>query len=184
MKTNDEYGQFIKPTEVRLVRLLPGPVERLWEYLVDDEKRSRWFAGGPLERKVGGKLTLIKNDAKLAGSETPPPEFQQSSCGESMPGVVTRYEPPRVLAYIFGQSGQSQVTFELIPQGDQVQLVLTHRSGGSDTPLLNNFAAGWHTFLDHLTATLTGAPRPPLWALHSKYRSDYEKLRGTSQPIS
>ena len=30
MKTNDQHGKFTGPAEVRLVRTLPGPIERIW----------------------------------------------------------------------------------------------------------------------------------------------------------
>ena len=36
MKTNDQLGEFNGPAEVRLVRTLPGPIERIWDYLTDD----------------------------------------------------------------------------------------------------------------------------------------------------
>jgi len=56
MKNNNQSGQFTGPAEIRLVRTLPGPIERVWEYLTDSEKRSRWFAGGPMEQRVGEDL--------------------------------------------------------------------------------------------------------------------------------
>jgi len=35
---------------IRVIRgQLPGPIERVWEYLTDPDKRARWFAGGPME---------------------------------------------------------------------------------------------------------------------------------------
>jgi uncharacterized protein YndB with AHSA1/START domain len=43
MNTNEAYGKFITPGEVRIVRLLPGPIERIWDYLTVPEKRARWF---------------------------------------------------------------------------------------------------------------------------------------------
>ena len=55
MKANDQHGKFTGPAEVRLVRTLPGPIERVWEYLTDPEKRSRWFAGGPMELSAGAE---------------------------------------------------------------------------------------------------------------------------------
>ena len=30
MKTNDQLGTFTRQGEVRLVRILPGPIERVW----------------------------------------------------------------------------------------------------------------------------------------------------------
>src|ERR1022692_2026430 len=97
MKANDIHGEFTGPAEVRLVRTLPGPIERIWDYLTDSEKRSHWFAGGPMELRKGGKLTLHFRHRNLAPDETPPEEHKQHhDPGTSMEGVVTRCEPPRV----------------------------------------------------------------------------------------
>ena len=37
-------------TTLHLDRLLPGPIDRVWSFLVDGELRARWLAGGPIER--------------------------------------------------------------------------------------------------------------------------------------
>jgi uncharacterized protein YndB with AHSA1/START domain len=181
MKINEQHGKFTSPAEVRFVRTLPGPIERVWEYLTDPEKRARWFAGGPMEQRAGGKMRLDFRHKDLAPGETPPSEHQEHhDPGVSMDGVVTRCEPPRVLAFkAFG--GESVVTFELTPQGKNVQLVLTHRASGGDVQYMAGFGAGWHTHFAHLIALLEGAPRPPFWPLHSKLRADYEKLRIAAQ---
>ena len=181
MKSNDLPGQFTGPAEVRLVRTLPGPIERIWDYLTDPEKRSRWFAGGPMELRKGGKFTLHFQHKNLAPDETPPEEHQCHHDGSSMDGIITRCEPPRVLAFTFGSTGESEATFELTPQGKNVLLVLTHRARGEDVPYMAGFGAGWHTHVAHLIALLEGAPRPPFWPLHAKLRADYEKLRVAAQ---
>jgi len=182
MKANDLNGQFTGPAEVRIVRTLPGPIERIWDYLTDSEKRSRWFAGGPMELRKGGKVTLHFRHKNLAPDETPPEDHKQHhDPGHSMTGVITRCEPPRVLAFSFGSDGESEATFELTPQGTSVLLVLTHRSRDGDLPYMADFGAGWHTHVAHLIALLEGAPRPPFWPLHAKLKSDYEKLRIAAQ---
>jgi len=175
MKSNNDYGQFTAANEVRLVRTLPGPIERIWDYLVDDEKRSRWFAGGPMEQREGGKLTLLFQSKTIAPNETPPPEFLNGdNCGiKETNSIVTRFEPPHVLAYTFGSTGQSEVTFELIPDGDRVKLILTHRSRGEDIEDMTNFAAGWHTCVAQLVAEVEGAPRPAFWPMHIRMRREY-----------
>ena len=103
--TNQQLGQFPVPGEVRLVRILPGPIERIWEYLTDPEKRARWFAGGAMEPKAGGKLALVFKHEDLAGGE-PMPESVEicHGPGDPMPGTVLRWEPPRVLSYTFGDA--------------------------------------------------------------------------------
>ena len=40
MKTPpDAYGTLIEPTTLKIQRLLPGPIERIWAYLTDSELR-------------------------------------------------------------------------------------------------------------------------------------------------
>jgi uncharacterized protein YndB with AHSA1/START domain len=177
MKTNDQPGQFTGPAEVRIIRTLPGPIERIWEYLTDSEKRARWFAGGPMEQRPAGKVQLVFRHADLAPGEAQPAPCKEGDESCDCTGRVTRCEPPRVLAYTFGSTGESEVTFELTPEGKNVRLVLTHRSHGSDVPYLTGFGAGWHTHLAHLIAELEGTPHPPFWSLHAKLRVEYENLR-------
>lgn len=176
MKPNDQPGRFTGPGEVRLVRVLPGPIERIWDYLTDPEKRSRWFAGGPMEPRQGGTYTLQFQHQKLAPGEVPPEEMKEvHEKGMAIHGTVLRWEPPRVLSYTFDED--SVVTFELTPQDDGVQLVLTHRSRGVDLPHLQGYAAGWHTHLAQLIAELEGAPRPPFWPMHTRLKAEYQKAR-------
>ncbi len=177
---NDQPGKFTQPGEVRIVRTLPGPIERVWDYLVDPEKRARWFAGGPMEPRKGGKVELFFHHKNIAPDETPPEDHQKvQDPGFTMSLTVLRWEPPHVLSYTFDED--SDVTFELTPQGKSVQLVLTHRSRGADLPFLNGYASGWHTHLAHLIALLEGAPRPPFWAMHARLKAEYAKMRAEAK---
>lgn len=175
MNTNDQFGNFHGPAEVRLVRTLPGPIERIWEYLTDPEKRARWFAGGPMEPRAGGKMELFFHHQNIAPDETPPEQFQKvHESGFTMPGTILRWEPPHVLSYTFDEA--SEVTFELIPQGKDVQMVLTHRASGEDLPFITGYASGWHSHFAILIALLEDTPRPAFWAMHARLKAEYEKL--------
>lgn len=178
MKSNDEYGKFNGSAEVRLVRTLPGPIERVWEYLTDPEKRARWFSGGTTEQKPGGKIEFNMVHKNIAPGETPPAKYAQvQDPGVSFEGRVLRCEPPRLLSYTFG-SDDSEVTFELTPQGKEVLLILTHRTQGEEEQAeLTNYASGWHTHLSLLVSLLEHSPRPKFWATHARLLADYEKLR-------
>jgi uncharacterized protein YndB with AHSA1/START domain len=173
---NHAPGEFTGPGEVRLVRLLPGPIERVWDYLTDPEKRARWFAGGVTAPQAGGKVVFAMHHAKIAPGETPAEKYKHvQDPGVTFDGRVLRYEPPHVLAYTFG-SDDSEVTFELQPQGDRVLLVLTHRTrGAEEMGELTNYASGWHTHVGLLVALLEGSPRPPFWATHARLVAEYEK---------
>jgi uncharacterized protein YndB with AHSA1/START domain len=182
MKANEQYGEFTGPAEVRLVRTLPGPIERVWEYITDPEKRARWFCGGVLEQKAGGKVEFAMVHKNLAPGEKPPAKYAHvQDPGVTFEGRVLRCEPPRLLVYTFG-SEDSEVTFDLTPQGKQVVLVLTHRTRGAEEQAeLTSYASGWHTHLALLIAQLEGTPRPPFWATHAKLITDYEKLRAAQK---
>ena len=53
-----DYGRITAPAEVRFERLLPGPIETVWEFLVDSDKRGQWLASGPMKLKEGGAVEL------------------------------------------------------------------------------------------------------------------------------
>jgi uncharacterized protein YndB with AHSA1/START domain len=180
MKANDDYGRFTGPAEVRIVRTLPGPIERVWEYLTDPEKRSRWFAGGPMELRPGGKMALHFQHKNLAPDEESP-EGYKDDAGKTMAGVITRCEPPRVLAFTFGSSGESEATFELTAQGKEVLLVLSHRSRGEDLDYMHEFASGWHVHLGYLLSILEGTPRGPFWSAHARLKVIYNQARIAAQ---
>jgi uncharacterized protein YndB with AHSA1/START domain len=179
MKSNEHYGKFTGRGEVRIVRLLPGPIERVWEYLTDPEKRARWFCGGALEQKAGGKAEFNMVHKKIAPDEKPPAKYAHvQDPGVTFEGRVLQCEPPRLLVYTFG-SEDSVVTFDLTTQGKQVQLVLTHRTRGAEEEAeLTNYASGWHTHLAILLALLEDTPRPKFWATHAKLVAEYEKMYG------
>ena len=175
MKSNEQHGQFTSRAEVRIVRTLPGPIARVWDYLTDPYKRARWFAGGPMEPRQGGKIELFFRHENIAPGETPPEKFKHvQDPGFKMPGTILRWEPPRVLSYTFDED--SVVTFELTPEGRNVVLVLTHHARGVDVPDITGYASGWHSHLTLLLALLEGAPLPPFWAPHLKLREEYNKL--------
>ena len=69
-----EYGVSPEAGTVRLERTLPGPIERVWAYLTESEKRGKWFGSGPMELRPGGNITFHFHNSKLAPDSGPPPE--------------------------------------------------------------------------------------------------------------
>lgn len=172
---NHAPGEFASPGEVRLVRLLPGPLERVWEYLTDPGKRARWLAGGATEQRAGGKVVFVMHHQNIAPHETPPEKFKHvQDPGVTFEGRVLRCEPPRLLAFTFG-GDDSVVTFELEPHGSQVRMILTHRATGEDLPEITNYASGWHTHLSLLIALLEDRPLPPFWSHHAAQLAEYQR---------
>ena len=62
----DAYGVLTEPATLKIQRLLPGPIERIWAYLTQSELRRQWLASGQMEMKIGAPVELVwRNDEKL-----------------------------------------------------------------------------------------------------------------------
>lgn len=154
-----------EPGTIRIERRMPAPVERVWEHLVEPGLRATWFAGGSSAHAVGSTFEL-RYDHSLLSSEPIPDDYDGPS---SRTARVTRFEPPRVLAFTWGSAGE--VTIELAPIGDETLLVLTHcrLAGGDDAPA----AAGWHAHLDVLEDRLGGGELRAFWAAYERLQAEY-----------
>jgi uncharacterized protein YndB with AHSA1/START domain len=115
----NDYGVITEAATVRFERLLPGPIERVWEYLTQADKRATWFAGGEMELRRGGKVELRFRHADLSQPGEVPPEKYRKVHEEGLMtyGEITRCEPPRLLSFLWGKDGE--VTFELFPRGKE-----------------------------------------------------------------
>lgn len=96
-----------------------------------------------------------------------------------MRGRVVACVPPRLLTYTWGedQDEPSEVTFELVSEGDEVRLLLTHRRLG-DGSLMLCVASGGRTHLEVLAAELAERARPRFWPLHEIQEKQYQELLG------
>lgn len=162
------YGELIEPNTLRIRRLLPGPVERVWAYLTDSELRRQWLAAGEMRQEAGAPFELTWRNDELASPAGERPEGMPEE--HSMPSRVVEIDPPRRLTIAWRNSGD--VTFELEPKGEEVLLTLTHRRLPNRDTLLN-VAAGWHAHLDVMAAQATDQAPPPFWdewrRLHEQY---------------
>ncbi len=166
----DAYGVLTEPATLRIQRLLPGPIERVWAYLTESELRRKWLAAGAMEMKVGAPFELVwRNDelSKLPG-ERPAgmPEERR------MQSRIIEVDPPRKLTFAWDGSGD--VTFELEPKDDEVLLTVIHRRL-PDRPTLLRVSAGWHMHLDILVARATGKEPAPFWAGWIRLQQDYDR---------
>src|SRR5262249_43939514 len=152
-KAMSDYGTYPESGTIRMERLLPGPIERVWEFLTDSDKRATWFARGPMELRVGGKAELTFHAGGVGPTGEQAPQRFLKYSGHTLHATVTRVEPPRLLSFTWGDAGNSEVTFELAPRGDEVLLVLTHRRLGTRKDVLSA-SGGWHVHLDALADRL------------------------------
>ena len=155
---------------IHIERLLPGPIERVWSYIVDPDKRALWFAGGSFEQRAGGKGEYIFDHRNL--SHEPTPEAWQAMDGLSSPMWVIEIEPPRLLVVGWNEGERDlQLRYELTTQGDKVLLVLEQSPvAGQD---LTNYGSGWHTHLDALQDRLEGVKPRGFWTNFAQRQKEY-----------
>lgn len=172
---SSEYGVAAEAGTVRFERLLPGPIERVWAYLTESDRRAQWFAGGTMELHAGGRVAFVFHNSTLAPHEPMPEPYAQYE-GHASTGRVTRCEPPRVLSFIWhGDSGDDEeVTFELTSRGADVLLVLTHRRL-RDRAAMADVAGGWHAHLGVLADRLSGREPHAFWSTVTRVGAEYQQ---------
>ena len=168
--TKDAYGVLVEPTTLKIERVLPGPIERVWSYLTDSEMRGKWLASGEMELAVGAPFELVWRNDEL----TDPPGQRPDGFGEEhrMESRITEVDPPKRLSFEWGTTGG--VTFELEPDGNGVLLTITHRRLPSRDMLLK-VAAGWHAHLDVLEAVVAGERPAEFWQNWERLKDDYDR---------
>ena len=170
LATLDAYGVLTEPATLKIQRLLPGPIDRVWAYLTDSDLRRRWLAAGQMELKVGAPVELVWRNNELTDPPGQrPPGFDDE---HRMQSRITELDPPRKLTIAWNGSGD--VSFELEPKGDEVLLTVIHRRLPDRATLLK-VAAGWHTHLDVLVARASGKAPAPFWDVWARLLQDYER---------
>ena len=177
--TGEPHGCTAGPGALRIERLLPGPPERIWAYLTESDKRALWLAGGPMDKAEGGKVELRFRHADLSAEKNPPAKYGEYQEGHTVQGTLLRCEPLRVLSYTWGdgEDGEkdSRVTFELVPQGAEVLLIVTHERLRSRDGMAS-VAAGWHTHLGILLDRLEQREPRGFWSAHGRLEAEYARL--------
>lgn len=174
---NDRLGTITGPREITFVRLLPGPIERVWSFLTDGDKRRLWLADGEMEPRVGGAVRLRFHNAELTPKGETIPEHMQkhAGVGETL-GRVTRWDPPHGLAFSWsgepGEASEVRVTLEPASEG-KVRLTLVH-SGLRNRAGMLSVSGGWHAHLGLLVAALEGRAADRFWGVMEDGEAAYD----------
>lgn len=173
----NDYGEVIAEDSVRFVRLLPGPIERVWEFLVDGEKRGRWLCSGDTDQKIGGQITMTFRNSSLSKEPDVPPPDKHKDLPEvvSFAGEITAWDPPNHFSHTWEfDKEHSHVEYRLQAQGDKVLLTLTHtRLDGRAIKV--DVSTGWHTHLDILVDVLEGDEPKAFWKRVCELEPVYEE---------
>ena len=151
---------------LRFERRITHPVAAVWSAITQPSELEAWFptevAG---EMRPGGHLSFSFEEHDL------PP----------MEGEVTEFEPPRTLAFWWGED---HLRFELAPAegGAETDLRFTVLLGTEDKAARDG--AGWHVCLDSLQEALDGADSTAIHGVNSPWREHYEEYERRGFPAS
>lgn len=163
------YADVIAEGSVRIERLLPGPIERVWAWLTDEELRRQWLAAGDMRLEVGAPFELVWRNDELSD----PPGRRPEGFAEEhrMQSRILEIDAPRRLAFTWGDG---EVVFELEPRDGHVLFRVLHH-GISDRSNMLMIGAGWHMHLDILVARVSGQAPASFWDGWTRLRSEYEQ---------
>jgi len=170
-----QLGRATAPDTFRLERTLNAPIDRVWAYFVEADKRSRWFTAGDDFTANGQAFTIMFGHHRIT-SEKPPERWAAMESGDfPMTGRILAFDPPRLLAFTWGDGDDpvSEVRFEFAPEGEGTRLTLTHSKIESGAALLD-FAGGWTAHVQTLADLIDGAPANRFWAHVQAAHQAYE----------
>lgn len=164
----DGYGMVPQPGTLKIERLLPGPIQRVWSHLSESGLRRRWLAAGELPAKVGSPVEFVwRNDELNDPPSQRPAGFPEE---QRMHGRIIAFNPPRSLSIAW--DGFGELSYFLEEKADQVLLTMTQR-GLPSRDIVVMFASGSHMHLDILEALLIGATPPQFWDGWSRLQEEY-----------
>jgi uncharacterized protein YndB with AHSA1/START domain len=173
MNATKLHSTLVEPGTVRLERLLPGPIERVWAYITESEKRAKWFAGGEWELRAGGSAPLHFDHASLSNDKVPPEKHKdKAKPSQRFGGRILNIEPMRTLTHTMPFDGvDTEVTYELTARGKDVLLVIVHRRLGAK--FTTGVMGGWDVHTGILADVLNGVEPRPFWKTHAALEKEY-----------
>jgi uncharacterized protein YndB with AHSA1/START domain len=130
---------------VRLTRVLPAAVQRVWRALTVEAELAAWFWPAELE-------TVATAEPRLGGCY----RIQSTPAAMAVAGAYTCVEPPCLLAFTWrwdGDPTETVVTVRLRPTGAGTELAVAH-DGFSDREDWDRHHTGWSHCLDRLPVWL------------------------------
>jgi uncharacterized protein YndB with AHSA1/START domain len=166
----EDFGTLIEPTTLKIERMLPGPIERVWSYLTDNNLRSQWFASGDMKLEPDAPFEFVWRNDELSTKPGKRPEGMPDV--RRMQARVITCDPPHKLAFTWGE--KSDVSITLQNRGSRVLLTLIHNRV-ADRSMALGVSAGWHSHLDVLAHILNGTEQQPFWDNFTSLKREYDQ---------
>jgi uncharacterized protein YndB with AHSA1/START domain len=102
---NNDMGKVVNSHTVRLERLFPGPIERVFDYLSKPELFCEWLMPAMVEQEVGGRIQF-KSDP-IPENVVGPRDIEPQEC--LIRGLISHYDPPRLISYSWNEVKRSSI---------------------------------------------------------------------------
>lgn len=169
-----DYGKQTGPATLAFDRRFDAPIEKVWQFLVDPDKRKLWFCGGATGDAPGGEIVFDFDHRRL--SESVPPEKYASEEVVTHRGEILEYDPPRRFVFTWFESAgeqKSTVAIDLTANADgSTQLSLVH-DGVVQRDIVLGVLAGWHGHFDLLAEVLVGPRKTDFWIRDQELEAEY-----------
>lgn len=135
-----ELGEITPCYSIRFDRRSKHSPTRLWRAITEPAEVGGWMElPARIDLRVGGDYYVDFPPGKGA-----------------LDGVIVRVEPERTLAYVWGLS---VLEWTITPEEDGCRYSFLHHGQPPGlVPQEGGIAAGWHAWLDNLSAHLDGGP--------------------------
>ena len=176
-----DFVTYPQPTVLEIYRDLPGPIERVWDYLTKSELRQKWLCAGTVASEPGGTIVFDFDHSQL--SKHPTPKSHEGSGDQHMVGTVRVFEPPYHLAFSWPSAeaeAPTEVVIKLTETEAGVRLHLRH-----EKLITNDYksgaSAGWHVHLDILKDVLGGQAGRDFWEHFLQLEQTYKQRLATAE---
>lgn len=169
------FAEKLSDDNVRIVRILAAPMEQVWSWLIQPEKRAKWFAAGSVDARPGGTIVSIFDHNTLSPEPGDVPERYRKAIGHRGEMTIIDIDPPHLLRHDWGDG--SIVTFELAAHADGTVLTLTH-SLLPDLAAMRDVSGGWTSHLAVLVEVVAGRTPGNFWRTHEENERRVAELLG------
>lgn len=169
-----DYVTYPESAALEIYRDLPGPIERVWDYLTQSDLRKKWLCAGDVSTEVGGEIVFHFDHKNL--SKHPTPASHEGGGDHKMVGKVRVFDPPRHLAFSWPSAEAdkpTEVVIKLTEIDGGVRLHLRHENLVT-SEYKSGASAGWHTHLDILSDLVSGRNGRDFWDHYLPLEQEYK----------
>ncbi len=165
-------GERIAANTIRFERVLPAPIEHVWNALTTPAGLAPWLGAATVDLREGGQFRLDFGESEMRGrilTLEPPTRLVL---------FWQEFDADRAIAeYGVTPDFHSELSFDLSALSIGTKLTLIHRLIAGDE-VMASFLGGWHAHLEALRAALGEMAGPDRTALYELMKPRYDALLG------